>query len=291
MSNSNPDIPVLDLPSLRADSNMANETAEECYYCKRSDVELLDFVDFKGCMECMDNQTTQAEATLEAYRGTGHTPDQGTSTHAMADSSSSADDDSTSSDPADYESSDADEEEAAFPEESEYERSALISNAESAYAMLNNFGIGVQHPSSVAAKGSGFAGSAEEATSGQSGEQHPSYVEAKGSGFAGSAEEATSGQSKEQHPSSVEAKGSGFAGSAEEESDISLSLSESERDRVIRILSAYPNRFVIDCVFQEQIVYSRYESLSPAQAHGEISALVDDFGTWRYYTNPLVITY
>ena len=237
MSNSNPDIPVLDLPSLRADSNMANETAEECYYCKRSDVELLDFVDFKGCMECMDNQTTQAEATLEAYRGTGHTPDQGTSTHAMADSSSSADDDSTSSDPADYESSDADEEEAAFPEESEYERSALISNAESAYAMLNNFGIGVQHPSSV------------------------------------------------------EAKGSGFAGSAEEESDISLSLSESERDRVIRILSAYPNRFVIDCVFQEQIVYSRYESLSPAQAHGEISALVDDFGTWRYYTNPLVITY
>lgn len=237
MSNSNPDIPVLDLPSLRADSNMANETAEECYYCKRSDVELLDFVDFKGCMECMDNQTTQAEATLEAYRGTGHTPDQGTSTHAMADSSSSADDDSTSSDPADYESSDADEEEAAFPEESEYERSALISNAESAYAMLNNFGIGVQHPSSVAAKGSGFAGSAEE------------------------------------------------------ESDISLSLSESERDRVIRILSAYPNRFVIDCVFQEQIVYSRYESLSPAQAHGEISALVDDFGTWRYYTNPLVITY
>ena len=264
MSNSNPDIPVLDLPSLRADSNMANETAEECYYCKRSDVELLDFVDFKGCMECMDNQTTQAEATLEAYRGTGHTPDQGTSTHAMADSSSSADDDSTSSDPADYESSDADEEEAAFPEESEYERSALISNAESAYAMLNNFGIGVQHPSSVAAKGSGFAGSAEEATSGQSGEQHPS---------------------------SVEAKGSGFAGSAEEESDISLSLSESERDRVIRILSAYPNRFVIDCVFQEQIVYSRYESLSPAQAHGEISALVDDFGTWRYYTNPLVITY
>ena len=73
----------------------ALDVVDTCYYCKKEDLDLLDFMDFKSCEPCMNKTTRTAEAQLESMepRRSGGSTSQDDHKHLKPKGKSQDDDD------------------------------------------------------------------------------------------------------------------------------------------------------------------------------------------------------